>query len=76
MRCRRRPGPGVGVQRARIRAALGAVDNWTHWAQAHGIHAIPAFVFEGRVLGSGAQPHEVLARAARRARESATAEEG
>jgi predicted DsbA family dithiol-disulfide isomerase len=54
----------------------GVVDHWTHWAQAQGIHAIPAFVFEGRVLVSGAQPHEVLARAVRRARESATAEEG
>ena len=56
------------------------VDAWTGWAQARGIAAIPAFVFEGRVLVSGAVPHEVLERAARRAQdlmaEEATAAEG
>ena len=45
------------------------VDTWTGWAQARGINAIPAFVFEERVLVSGAVPHEHLERAARRARE-------
>lgn len=59
----------------------GVVDAWTAWAQAQGINAIPAFVFEGRILVSGAVPHEVLERAARRAREieeraPTTAEEG
>lgn len=51
------------------------VDAWTSWAQARGINAIPAFVFEERVLVSGAVPHEVLERAARRA-QVVMAEEG
>lgn len=52
-----------------------AVDAWTHWAQVRGIDAIPAFVFEERVLVSGAMPHDVLARAAEQAL-AVTAEEG
>lgn len=52
------------------------VDGWTTWAQVRGIDAIPAFVFDSRILVSGAVPHEVLERAARRAREVATAEGG
>ncbi len=43
------------------------VDAWTGWAQSHGISAIPAFVFEQRVLVSGAMPTDVLERAARQA---------
>ncbi len=50
------------------------VDTWTGWAQSHGISAIPAFVFEQRVLVSGAQPNEVLERAAHQARELMAAE--
>ena len=29
-------------------------------AQEHGIAAVPAFVLDGRLLVSGAQPHEVF----------------
>ena len=50
------------------------VDAWTSWAQSHGISAIPAFVFAQRVLVSGAQPNEVLERAAETARELMAAE--
>ena len=55
------------------------VDTWTAWAQVRGISAIPAFVFDGRLLVSGAVPHDVLERAAERVRVSddpPTAEEG
>jgi predicted DsbA family dithiol-disulfide isomerase len=51
-----------------------AVDAWTHWAQSRGIAAIPAFVFEERLLVSGAVPQEALARAAERVREIMAAE--
>jgi predicted DsbA family dithiol-disulfide isomerase len=44
------------------------VDTWTEWAQRHGIMAVPAFVFDGRLLVSGAVPHEALERAVERAR--------
>jgi predicted DsbA family dithiol-disulfide isomerase len=50
------------------------VDTWTSWAQSHGISAVPAFVFEGRVLVSGAQPNAALERAAEKAREIMAAE--
>ena len=50
------------------------VDTWTRWAQSHGISAIPAFVFEQRVLVSGAMPNEALERAAHKARELMAAE--
>jgi predicted DsbA family dithiol-disulfide isomerase len=40
-----------------------AVDASTRHAQASGINAVPAFVLDGRLLVSGAQPHEVFARA-------------
>jgi predicted DsbA family dithiol-disulfide isomerase len=56
-----------------------AVDGPTNWAQQHGIAAIPAFVFNNRVLVSGAMPHEFLRQAAEQAVEAerqATAEEG
>lgn len=65
----------VGLDPDEARAAVEsgvfarAVDGWTGWAQSHGIAAIPAFVFEQRVLVSGAMPHEVLQRAAEQARE-------
>lgn len=51
------------------------VDAWTGWAQSHGISAIPAFVFDQRVLVSGAMPNEALERAAHQAR-ALMAEEG
>lgn len=51
-----------------------AVDSWTGWAQSHGISAVPAFVFEQRVLVSGAMPNEVLERAAQQARDIMAAE--
>jgi predicted DsbA family dithiol-disulfide isomerase len=50
------------------------VDAWTDWAQSHGISAIPAFVFDQRVLVSGAMPNDVLERAAAQAREIKAAE--
>ncbi len=65
----------VGLDAAAARDAVEsgafaeAVDSWTGWAQGHGISAIPAFVFNQRVLVSGAMPHEVLAKAAEQAQE-------
>lgn len=70
----------VGLDPDAARAAVErgegaeAVDSWTAWAQSHGISAIPAFVFEQRVLVSGAMPHEVLEKAARQARDIRAAE--
>jgi predicted DsbA family dithiol-disulfide isomerase len=46
----------------------------TGWAQSHGISAIPAFVFDQRVLVSGAMPTDLLERAARQAQEVRAAE--
>ncbi len=40
-----------------------AVSTSTATAQQHGISGVPAFVFDGRLLVSGAQPHEILGRA-------------
>ncbi len=51
------------------RAFAAAVDGATSWARSAGINAVPAFVFDGRVLVLGAQPHEVLAQAADQALE-------
>jgi predicted DsbA family dithiol-disulfide isomerase len=64
--------PDAAEQAVRSGAFAEAVDAWTGWAQSHGIAAIPAFVFEQRVLVSGAQPNDVLERAA----QQATAAEG
>ena len=44
-------------------AFRAAVDGSTQTAQRHGIAAVPAFVFDGRLLVSGAQPHEILEKA-------------
>jgi predicted DsbA family dithiol-disulfide isomerase len=41
-------------------AFRAAVDASGDLARRHGINAVPAFVVDGRVLVSGAQPHEVL----------------
>jgi predicted DsbA family dithiol-disulfide isomerase len=56
-------------------AFRAAVDSSSEVARRHGINAVPAFVVDGRVLVSGAQPHEVLERAVDRAR-AIRAEEG
>lgn len=66
--------PNAAEQAVRSGAFAEAVDAWTGWAQSHGLSAIPAFVFEQRVLVSGAQPNEVLERAAQHARELMAAE--
>ena len=58
---------GLNPEEARAAVASGAhaeaVDASTAWAQQHGINAVPAFVLDGRVLVSGAQPHEAFQRA-------------
>jgi predicted DsbA family dithiol-disulfide isomerase len=48
--------------RAEVESGVWAreVDASTSTAQRHGIRAVPAFVFDGRLLVSGAQPHEVF----------------
>ena len=55
---------GLDPEEARAEVDSGAfareVDASTTTAQRHGIRAVPAFVFDGRLLVSGAQPHEVL----------------
>ena len=61
--------PEAAEQAVTSGAFAEAVDNWTGWARSHGISAIPAFVFDQRVLVSGAQPNDVLERAAQQARE-------
>ena len=59
----------VGLDPAEARAAVDSgawaamVDGSTATAQRHGITAVPAFVLDGRLLVSGAQPHEVFGRA-------------
>ena len=59
----------VGIAREDALAALAdrryaaRVDASTTQAQQAGIHAIPAFVLEGRLLLLGAQPHEIFERA-------------
>lgn len=71
----------IGLDPGAARAAVisGAfaepVDVWTRWAQSHGISAVPAFVFDQRVLVSGAVPNDVLQRAAHQAREIMAAED-
>ncbi|HSJ72881.1 MAG TPA: DsbA family oxidoreductase [Miltoncostaeaceae bacterium] len=45
------------------------VDASTRVAQEHGIAAVPAFVLDGRLLVSGAQPHEVFQAALAKVRE-------
>ncbi len=60
--------PEAGREAVSSGAFAEPVDRWTAWAQAQGISAIPAFVFEQRVLVSGAMPTEVLERAAHKAR--------
>lgn len=65
---------GLGLDpddaRAEVEAGMfrDPVDASTQVAQRHGIAAVPAFVFDGRLLVSGAQPHEVMERALERVR--------
>ena len=59
----------AGLDREEASAALAdrrfatRVDASTAQAQQAGIHAIPAFVLDGRLLLLGAQPHEIFERA-------------
>lgn len=59
----------VGLDADEARAAVDggdfaeAVTASTVTAQRHGIRGVPAFVFDRRLLVSGAQPHEVLEQA-------------
>lgn len=58
---------GLDAEDARQAVESGAfapmVDGSTMTAQRHGITGVPAFVLDGRLLVSGAQPHEVFAKA-------------
>jgi predicted DsbA family dithiol-disulfide isomerase len=58
---------GLDADDARQAVESGAfapmVDGSTTTAQRHGITGVPAFVLDGRLLVSGAQPHEVFAKA-------------
>jgi predicted DsbA family dithiol-disulfide isomerase len=60
---------GAGLDRDEAKAVLDErryaerVDASTREAQLHGIHAIPAFVLDKRLLVLGAQPHELFERA-------------
>lgn len=62
---------GLDAARAREEVDAGlfrdAVDASTRHARRSGISAVPAFVFDGRLLVSGAQPHGVLEQALERA---------
>ncbi len=59
----------VGLDPAQAREEVEAglfrdpVDASTRHAQRAGINGVPAFVLDGRLLVSGAQPHEVMERA-------------
>jgi predicted DsbA family dithiol-disulfide isomerase len=59
--------PDVGRAVLESGAPARAVDESTDWAQRHGINAVPAFVLDGRLLVSGAVPHDVLRQAAEQA---------
>jgi predicted DsbA family dithiol-disulfide isomerase len=64
---------GLDADDARAEVDSGAfrapVDASTRVAQEHGIAAVPAFVLDGRLLVSGAQPHEVFRAALAKVRE-------
>lgn len=70
---------GLDPDEARAEVDAGmfreAVDASTDVARRHGIAAVPAFVLDGRLLVSGAQPHAVLQRALERVREMREAPE-
>jgi len=69
---------GLDPDEARAEVDSGAfareVDASTATAQKHGIRAVPAFVFDGRLLVSGAQPHEVFEAAIARVAEMRAAD--
>ena len=72
---------GLDADEARAEVDSGAfrapVNASTRVAQEHGISAVPAFVLDGRLLVSGAQPHEVFQAALAKVREMReAAEEG
>ncbi len=71
---------GLDADEARAEVDAGAfrepVDASTLVAQRNGISAVPAFVLDGRLLVSGAQPHEVLREALVRVREMREAPAG
>lgn len=58
----------IGLERTAFLAALTdpvleqEVLNDIAWAHTNGINGVPALVFQGKYLISGAQPYEVLAR--------------
>ena len=58
----------AGLDRAEAATALAErryaerIDASTHQANLHGINAIPAFVFDQRLLLLGAHPHETFER--------------
>lgn len=60
--------PDDAVEGLASGAHAAAVDASTRMAQRAGISAVPAFVLDGRLLVSGAVPHEVLAKAVEQAR--------
>ena len=64
--------------RAEVESGVWAreVDTSTATAQRHGIRAVPAFVFDGRLLVSGAQPHEVFEAAIEKVAEMRAGEAG
>jgi len=66
--CARDAGLDAAEGRGAVEAGSFArpVDASTAQAQRVGIMAVPAFVFDGRLLVSGAVPHEVLERALER----------
>lgn len=55
--------PELGRMDVESGVHAAAVDAATGWAQQHGISAVPAFIFDGRLLVSGAHPVETLAMA-------------
>jgi len=65
----------VGLDPDEARAAVdsgvhaAAVDGSTQWAQRHGIHAVPAFILDGRLLVSGAHPVAAFAHAVEKVHE-------
>lgn len=60
--------PAEAMEALASGAHAAAVDASTRMAQRAGISAVPAFVLDGRLLVSGAVPHEVLAKAVEQAR--------
>jgi predicted DsbA family dithiol-disulfide isomerase len=71
---------GLDADEARAEVDAGAfrapVDASTRVAHEHGIAAVPAFVLDGRLLVSGAQPHEVFRAALAKVREMREASAG